>query len=336
MERLWLLDPREAPKAGLGRLRNHTEDRLFAALFIAGIIHAAVILGVTFAKPNYPDTKTSTLDVVLVQQATTSEPKDAAFLAQANQDGGGNTDQALRPSSPLPAPFTGPTAEVVTSAPPPAASEPDEKRAAVDVPSDPQPESRPVLAQTQNALEQVIRRPPKARPRPKSLSKAAQAPVPAPTATPPKPRINAITLVTKSLAYASLNAGLERRIEQYASKPKRKWITARTRESKYAAYMDAWRAKVERIGNLNYPDGARRKRLAGTLLLDVALNSNGSVNEVTLRRSSGHRVLDDAAIRIVKLAAPFAPLPANIRREADILHIERTWQFLSSNRLSSR
>ena len=321
---------------GRGRLLDRAEDRLFAALFVASIIHAAVILGVTFAKPDYPDTKMSTLDVILVQQTTSKEPKDPAFLAQANQDGGGNTDQPWRPASPLPAPFTGPRAEVVTSVPPPAASEPAEEMGVIDAQSDPRPESRTVLAQSEAAPEQIVRRPPKPRPRPKAVTKATPAPAPHPAATLPKPKLNAITLLTKSLAYASLNAELEQRLEHYASKPKRKWVTAGTRESKYAAYMDAWRAKVERIGNLNYPDGARRKRLAGTLLLDVAVNSNGSVNEVVLRRSSGHRILDDAAIRIVKLAAPFAPLPAKIRREADILHIERTWHFLSSNRLSSR
>ena len=97
--------------------------------------------------------------------------------------------------------------------------------------------------------------------------------------------------------------------------------------------MEAWRAKVERVGNLNYPDEARRRRLSGDLLLDVALRPDGSIHRILLRRSSGHTVLDDAALRIVKLAAPFAPFPKDIREETDILHVERTWQFLTSNRL---
>ena len=100
--------------------------------------------------------------------------------------------------------------------------------------------------------------------------------------------------------------------------------------------MEAWRTKVERIGNLNYPDEARRQKLSGNLLLDVALNADGSINEIVLRRSSGFTVLDDAAIRIVELAAPFAPLPKSIREETDILHIQRTWQFLRGNRLAAR
>ena len=143
-------------------------------------------------------------------------------------------------------------------------------------------------------------------------------------------------IINRSLAMTSLSAEIDRRLQAYAKRPKRKWITARTKEHKYAAYMEAWRAKVEKIGNLNYPDEARRKKLSGSLMLDVALNPDGTINEIVLRRSSGHRVLDDAAIRIVRLAAPFARFPDDIREETDILHIERTWQFLGSNQLFAR
>ena len=139
-----------------------------------------------------------------------------------------------------------------------------------------------------------------------------------------------------SLAMASLSAEVDRRLEAYAKRPRRKWVSASTREHHYAAYMEAWRAKVERVGNLNYPDEARRRALSGNLLLDVALRADGRVESITVRRSSGHKALDDAAIRIVKLAAPFARLPKKIREETDILHIERTWRFLSSNRFASR
>jgi protein TonB len=135
---------------------------------------------------------------------------------------------------------------------------------------------------------------------------------------------------------ATLNAQIEDKLRAYAERPRRKFINARTREYKYAAYMEAWRAKVERVGNLNYPDQARRENLSGSLLLDVALRPDGSIESVNLRRSSGYPVLDDAAMRIVRLAAPYAPFPADIREETDILHIERTWQFLGSNRLFAR
>ncbi len=100
--------------------------------------------------------------------------------------------------------------------------------------------------------------------------------------------------------------------------------------------MEAWRAKVERVGNLNYPDEARRKKLSGSLILDVALNSDGSINEITIRRPSGQPVLDDAAVRIVKMAAPYAPFPEDFVKEVDILHITRTWQFQSSERFAAQ
>ena len=134
----------------------------------------------------------------------------------------------------------------------------------------------------------------------------------------------------------SLSAALDERLQAYAERPRRKWITAGTREHAYAAYMEAWRRKVERVGNLNYPNEARRRGLSGTLSLDVALNADGSVAEVLLRRSSGERVLDEAALRIVELAAPFARFPAAILEEVDVLHIERTWVFSSRNEFNSR
>ena len=132
---------------------------------------------------------------------------------------------------------------------------------------------------------------------------------------------------------ARLTAELERKGSAYAKRPRRKAISASTTEYKYAAYLDAWRRKVESIGNLNYPDEARRKRLYGDLVLHVAVRSDGSVERIRLLHSSGHKLLDDAAKGIVRLAAPFAPFPPDILEETDILDITRTWQFLSSNRL---
>ena len=135
---------------------------------------------------------------------------------------------------------------------------------------------------------------------------------------------------------ASLSAQVTESAQNYAQRPRQKFISARTQEYKYASYMEAWRTKVERIGNLNYPDEAKRRNLSGSLILDVALNPNGSINNITLRRSSGEQILDNAAIRIVKLAAPYGPFPADIKKEVDILHITRTWQFLPDNRLLSK
>jgi protein TonB len=144
------------------------------------------------------------------------------------------------------------------------------------------------------------------------------------------PTPTATSLLANSFKIAALSAEIKRKLEAKAERPRRKFISASTREYKYAAYMEAWRAKVERVGNLNYPDEARRRKLSGNLILDVALNPDGSINEIIVRRSSGYKFLDAAAIRIVKLASPFAPFPDNIRAETDILHITRTWQFLNN------
>ncbi len=119
-------------------------------------------------------------------------------------------------------------------------------------------------------------------------------------------------------------------MEAQAKRPRRKFISASTKEYNYAAYMEAWRSKVERVGNLNYPQQARRQKLSGNLVLDVALRPDGSIDEITIRRSSGEKLLDDAAIRIVELSAPFSPFPQHIKDETDILHIMRTWQFLNN------
>jgi len=115
-----------------------------------------------------------------------------------------------------------------------------------------------------------------------------------------------------------------------------RFISARTKEFKFASYMRDWVAKVERVGELNYPDAARRQNLSGKLIVQVAVYPDGSVRDITIRKPSGHKILDDAAVRIVKLAAPFAPFPDSISKDTDVLYITRTWVFTSSNRLKSR
>ena len=130
-----------------------------------------------------------------------------------------------------------------------------------------------------------------------------------------------------SFAIANLSAEIQEKLESRAKRPRRKYVSATTKEYRYAAYMEAWRAKVERIGNINYPEEARRRGIHGAVMLDVALNRDGSVAANSVRRSSGVTVLDDAAIRSVQLAAPYDPLPPEIRNEVDVLHVTRTWKF---------
>jgi protein TonB len=328
-------------------------DRLGFTLFIAIAAHAIVVLGVTFAPHERARELVSTLDIVLVQHRSEEAPEDVDYLAQANQDGGGESDEAERPATPLRAPFVGPIPDIAMATPPvqfreevlSTELERVRARSAEDV--TPRAPPAPVLTQDRvETPEQFMSKlsvEPAAVPDARIASEAETRSQPQPepqaqTQTPPPTTqaLSAAALINRSRAMASLSAEIDRRLQAYAKRPKRKWITARTKEHKYAAYMEAWRQKVERVGNLNYPDEARRMNLSGNLLLDVALRADGSVDEIILRRSSGEKVLDDAAKRIVNLAAPFARFPKGIAEETDILHVERTWQFLSGNRFASR
>jgi protein TonB len=287
-------------------------DRLALTLCLAALFHAVILLGITFAKEDKLEPKYDTMEIVLVQQESREAPEDATALAQANLEGGGDTDEQLIPATPLPPPF--PAAEAQVAAPPPSPAPP------------PAAPAKPAQLLAVDAADATHAVPETTKPAPKEETVPRAEPAPAESADKTKP--SATTLLSNSFKIAALSAEIKRKLEAQAQRPKRKFISASTKEYRYASYMEAWRAKVERVGNLNYPDEARKRQLSGSLILDVALNPDGSVNQITVRQSSGHKVLDDAADRIVRLAAPFAPFPDDIRKETDILHITRTWQFL--------
>ena len=144
---------------------------------------------------------------------------------------------------------------------------------------------------------------------------------------------SAAELINRSMEMLTLNQQINQTLQAYSKTPKSKFISARTKEFKYASYMRDWVAKVERVGELNYPDAARRENLSGKLIVQVAVYPDGSVRDITIPKPSGYKILDDAAVRIVKLAAPFAPFPESIKKETDVLYITRTWVFTSGNRL---
>jgi len=281
------------------------QDRLGLTLFLAGAVHTLLILGIGFDfRPREPATPPPlTLDITLVHHRSETPPEKADYLAQASQDGGGNTDEQVRPEGPVSVPNIEPTpgdapASLAEAAPAPTPP--------------PQPQT---LARLQPEAE--LHQPP-----------------------PPKPveerrRPTAAELIQRSRQMASLAAEISDNFRIQAERPRKKIVTARTQEYVFAAYMDAWQRKIERIGNLNYPDEAKRHRLAGSLILQVDLNPDGTVRDVVLLRSSGEKILDDAAIRIVRLSAPYAPFTSAMREETDILQIIRTWQFLAGNRLTA-
>jgi protein TonB len=142
-------------------------------------------------------------------------------------------------------------------------------------------------------------------------------------------------LVTRSLAMARLEAEINKNNDAYEKLPKRKFIGARAQEYKYAQYIEDWRSKIESVGNMNYPQQARDQKIYGKLTLTVSIRADGSVENVEISRPSGQRILDAAAMRIVKLAAPYAVFPPDIRKETDVLSITRTWTFTSNDHLES-
>ncbi|HUT42281.1 MAG TPA: energy transducer TonB [Gammaproteobacteria bacterium] len=149
------------------------------------------------------------------------------------------------------------------------------------------------------------------------------------------PDLTAAELIKRSMEMVNLSEQLSETMQAYAKRPKQIFVSARTQEFRYANYMAEWVKKVERVGNLNYPDEARRAGTSGKLMMDVALNADGTVRDIRILRPSGYTVIDEAAVRIVNLAAPFAPFPPEILKHADILHITRTWEF-STDRMKSR
>lgn len=290
-------------------------DRFGLTLTLAIIVHAIIILGITFTSEDRQKPRFDTMKIVLVQQKDLSPPKDAKLLAQANLKGGTRKDSMETPSTPLPPPFPARepqiTAQPVVRTPPQPKVKParDQRDTA-----EPKPKDKELLT-AENPKAKIEK------PKPETVVKQK----------PEKSRKTAADLLMTSYKIASLSAQIKQKLEARSKRPRRTFISASTKIYKYAAYMEAWRAKVERVGNLNYPDEARKRRLTGSLILDVALNPDGTVNQIIIRRSSGQKILDDAAIRIVNLAAPYAPFPKNIRADTDILHITRTWQFMNNS-----
>ncbi len=240
------------------------------------------------------------LEVTLVNARTRDRPAKADVLAQANLDGGGNTDADRRAKTPLPvAPRESPRTEVVLP-----------------------PERLEALEREAQELVTQLRSVPVLPPSPK----AGEGDVP-----PDLP--STAVLTQRALEAMRLEAQVARDLEAYQKRPKRRFVGARAEEYRFARYVEDWRLKVERIGNLNYPEAARAQKLYGSLLLSVAIRADGSLDNVEVHRSSGHRVLDAAAIKIVEMGAPYAPLPADIRRDTDVLVITRTWSFTRGEEL---
>ena len=281
--------------------------RFGAAGGISLLVHAFVIFGLTFTVPDLRSLQNMAppLDVVLVNTKSPARPSKADALAQHNLDGGGNTDTKQRASSPLP---------VITQNTQTTELQQAKKRVA-----ELEQEARRLLARA--GVSQV------------DISPAKPAPEP----TPEKgPVVDGTDLIQRSLAIARLEAQIGKDWNAYQERPRRKFVGARTREYRFARYIEDWRQKIERIGELNYPQAARDQRIYGSLMATVSIRADGSLERVQIDRSSGNKVLDEATVKIVKMAAPYAALPADIKRDTDVLHITRTWTFTRADQFVSR
>lgn len=275
-------------------------DRLRATALFSLLVHALLVFGIGFAvddaAPLVP-----TLDIILTETRSETPPEQADFLAASSQQGGGESEQAKRPSEPT-------SADVPKATPGVAAVEQP-----VGAPKPREASSQPVLTAQAEVPEIAL-----------NTQERPDLPLP-----------DRRQMIERSLEMARLAAEIERQSQAYAKRPKRKFISANTREYEFAAYMRAWVARVERIGNLNYPDEAKRRNVHGQLVMTVAVRRDGSVERIDIIQPSGYPVLDDAAMRTVRLAEPFPTLPAS-SEAIDVLHITRTWQFLPGGVMRNR
>lgn len=270
-------------------------QRLNATAVLSLLVHGIVILGLGFAfKEEAP--LVPTLDVIFSQTRTELTPEQADFLAQASNRGGGEHDKAQRPRDLQ--------AGAIPLAEPGEEPLPQRQSAAVEAPP---PQARVVASR--RGEEAVVAAQPREPLHVPDLPPVSEARAP------------------RDAEMARLAAEVYLRSELYAKRPTRKFVSASTREYAYANYLRAWVDRAERIGNLNYPDEARRRRLGGQVVVSVGVRRDGSVESTRILRSSGTPLLDEGVLRMVRLAEPFPPLP-DTGDKVDILHVTRTWVFV--------
>ena len=278
--------------------------RIQVAFSLSVLIHLFILFGISFKLPDLSKLLAQqTLEVTLVNAKTQARPQKADALAQANLDGGGNTDAKHRARNPLPLP-------------------PEDKQGAE-------------IALAQKRVEQLERDAKQLMTRAKSQAKVASVPeVPQPKQQ-EQAAPDAADIVARGLEIARLEAQIDREWKNYQERPRRRFVGARTQEYHLASYIEDWRAKVEQVGQFNYPQAASRQQLYGRLVVTVSIRADGTLENAEISQSSGQRILDAAAIRIIRLAAPYAPFPPAMAREMDILSITRGITFTRSDRVAA-
>jgi periplasmic protein TonB len=285
-----------------------TGDRLVTTLFFAILIHGIVILGVTFAPEDAGALRAPTLEVTLVRESSEA-PEEAEYLAQANLDGGGNTEEQVRPTSQLASPSQvdhpgEPDGDRVETADP---GVEDQQEDVGETTAGPTADS--TLIATTGRNEQTVQDNPAAAP-------SQRAPV-----------LYVPILMDSSPDQADPVDHLDRQALAQSDDPRESFVAVDTQEALFAPYLARWRDRIERMGNLHYPDQARRDGIEGSLILEVAINANGTIRDLDILRASSHRTLDRAALRILRLASPFEPFPEDLRRETDVVRFIYEWRF---------
>lgn len=270
-------------------------DRVLFTGFIAVVLHAFVILGITFDVTPSSGPR-PTMEVTLALQPDNQRPNEEAdFLAQASQDGSGTLDERQRITTDQVADFDDNVVREVEPAPVTA--------------------STPLEPLTQRLIVAY------------GDASWGLAPLPEPEdSVRDAPELDVTQ--TASMDIATLRAMLDNRRQSYANRPRVRTLTAvSTRAASEAAYVQAWLEKVERLGNANYPQAARAQRMRGNVRLLVSITASGDLHAISMLESSGQALLDDAARRIVLQSAPFEPFNAEMREDFDLLEIIRTFRF---------
>ncbi|TDT44010.1 protein TonB [Halospina denitrificans] len=269
-------------------------DRFGFTLFMALVFHGVLILGLGFA-PEDPEPTDKSLDVTMANRPSEEAPEDADFLAEADQKASGDQQEVQemttteRTSVPDP--------RMAETTPPPSEPEAPETGAATETVTTTGESERSIREEPEPEREQAESDPHE-------------------------------SLMERSRNIASLQARLSNQRNQYAKRPRVTRVTSvSTMQDVGAAYVRSWQETIERTGNLNYPEEARRRGLHGEVRMLVSINADGSLRELEVLQSSGHAILDDAARRIVRQASPFEPFGKRMAEQQDVLEIIRTWSF---------
>lgn len=302
------------------------------ALLGSALVHLIIIGFVKFEPPTlqFLKDRMPALDVVLVNSKSQKKPHKADALAQTNLDGGGNTSENRQLKSALPwkknKPAETASAHQSSSLEKSLANAETEAARKAERLAELDKEAQALMSQIKANHTIATDPTQKSHPiNPETGKQDSSAKSP-----------NTADLMSSSLEMARLEAQINKQQDDYQKRPKRKSIGARAQEYKFATYVESWRQKVERIGNLNYPSAAKDHKIYGQLQLTVYIKSNGELEKVEIRRHSGYQVLDDAAVRIVKMGAPYAAFPEDLRNEVDIIDITRTWVFTQEDSLATK